>query len=191
MHSAHQRSGDATRRTCRLRKPQTADKLAATSSGTRSEISAIRSNPNRDVIHRWHEAYPALENAETPFENPRRVGSNQHSSSSNLAKTGQRCAKCPTVPVQFCPGLALATATISSPAPQETNPPMSSEVVDRDFRAACGLTTALWGARSAFGCCANAPSFGWESRSAGTRRPSAFATTRVPRKLMSKVFPRS
>src|SRR5258708_39325423 len=29
------------------------------------EISAIRSNPNRDVIHRWRKAYPALENAET------------------------------------------------------------------------------------------------------------------------------
>jgi hypothetical protein len=43
----------------------TADKRAATSSGIRSEISAIGSNPNRDVIHRWREAYPALENAET------------------------------------------------------------------------------------------------------------------------------
>jgi hypothetical protein len=40
-----------------------ADKRAATSSEIRSEISAIRSNPNRDVIHRWREAYPALENA--------------------------------------------------------------------------------------------------------------------------------
>jgi hypothetical protein len=40
-----------------------AEKLAATSSGTRSEIRAIGSNPNHDVIHRWREAYPALENA--------------------------------------------------------------------------------------------------------------------------------
>src|SRR6478736_9663525 len=42
-----------------------AEKLAATSSGTRSEIRAMHSNPNRDVIHRWREAYPALESKKT------------------------------------------------------------------------------------------------------------------------------
>src|SRR5258707_11564140 len=42
-----------------------AEKLAATWSGTRSEIRAIGSNPNHDVIHRWREAYPALESGKT------------------------------------------------------------------------------------------------------------------------------
>jgi hypothetical protein len=49
-----------------------------------------------------------------------------------------------------------------------TDPPEAKETkaltdvgdVDRDFPAACGLSTALWEARSAFGCCADAPSFG-------------------------------
>src|SRR4051794_31085241 len=36
---------------------------AATSSGTRSEIRAMQSNPDRDVIHRRREAYPALDSA--------------------------------------------------------------------------------------------------------------------------------
>src|SRR3954471_3965430 len=40
-----------------------AENSVATSSETRREIRAMHANPIRDVIHRWREAYPALENA--------------------------------------------------------------------------------------------------------------------------------
>ena len=42
-----------------------AAKRTATSSGMRSEISAIGRRPCRDVLHRWRKAYPALETLRT------------------------------------------------------------------------------------------------------------------------------
>jgi hypothetical protein len=63
--------------------------------------------------------------------------------------------------------------------------------VDRDLSAACGLTTALWEARSAFGCCADAPPFGWKRRSTGTRRKTSLLQQEEKKILMPKGFPRS
>ena len=61
---------------------------------------------------------------------------------------------------------------------------IGTEYVDRGFPAASGLSTALWGARSASGCCADAPSFGWEIRSAGAPIGTVFL-----RRLLSSFMP--
>src|SRR5258708_37145531 len=99
------------------------------------------------------------------------VGSNQYSLCSGLAPAKRSTG--PALSAKFCPQSPFNEGTIANPDPpaaKKTNALTNVGDVDRDFPAACGLTTALWGARSAFGCCANAPSFGWESRSVGTRR---------------------
>src|SRR3954465_12781603 len=69
MRGAGSASASAMRRRNRADLPPwvaaRTENCAATSSGTRSEIRAMHSNPNRDVIHRWREAYPALESKKT------------------------------------------------------------------------------------------------------------------------------
>ncbi len=102
---------------------------------------------------------------------PLGVGSNQHSLYSGFA-TAKRSTG-PTLSAKLRPRSLfeqVAIANTDPPATEETKALTGVGDVDRAFPAACGLTTALWEARSAFGCCANAPSFGWESRSGGTRR---------------------
>ncbi len=67
MRGAGAASASAMRRRSRADLPPwvaaKAENSTASSSETRSEIRAMHSNPNCDVIHRWREAYPALESA--------------------------------------------------------------------------------------------------------------------------------